>query len=1239
MRNKIPKKLFFLISFLFFCGFIFCQNTKNEKKAYRRHFIIAYDISTPFKRSMRYTPEVKTFLENLFVDPLLIENSTGNIRALIDEQENNIAFFNPELDEISFFHFGVSRNEFNTCQQSESNNKNEEQILNTFLDVFLKDKGIYWSDHFKEDTSINNYFSNILTINSEPISFGRGVTLSYFVYPLLLEKLTHDKYAEEYILIILSDFQTGSHFGNKDDILRINEMYGYGTTYRIIENSAPYFIENRAEELAYNFYTIDYFDYSTTSKTNKRSIGVISKKIKPKVGKFKSEDITIFIDSDVNMKQVSYESNNFETSEIKVKFPHNKNLKLNEVILSVRLLNNGKTTEIFNNPIATIKNNRKWGSDYTGVFSGGLMKYDSDQLTYNIPEMTLEFDSLIRIQDFNYVTLAYQFSSQYGINSGNHINYVFTTERNVSIDGIHFYKSQKYFIIHYIMIPLIIILLIIAGIIVLFYLGKPKRIKLKIEPYLDSYEHIDYRKTGRLLTPYLYWNPEKNYEKDSILSYGECEFNSPKYLFNWNPVIKVHLEEKDQIPEGFDIYIKEDLDSPKEYYDQVLPLRIDKNNKFGFIVELVKRDQLRNVEKPELVKFKIKVYIRALRLFFIKANIDTVVEYEFHIGPDLKDVWVGFDAGTTGSCITAGNANDNIIIEKQDGEEIILPSKLTFDPSEELPKNYSLLNIRENYPFLFNLSSIYQSGQFANQNFGHKKFVKFQSIKKLLGYTDVLQIKFINNKIIEVNSEVLSTLLIKGVFDEFKNYIENDPVNYKEIIGNGAFNPLRVVVAIPNNFTSSKIQSLIDSLNNINQFDEIRYVYEAEAVLFNYINNYQKYNINNNTLESENVLVFDMGGATINATIVCAERINSSYDIEIKGKIGYGIGGDTIDYCIIKFLFEFKDNYPQLKGGNDPFIKLKNANEDEKNRLKDLRIKYQKIAFMIKTAIIKNYNNKEDKLLTAGELSAYINETLNSEISINESDPMFKKYFVRDKDNRYPIFEHPIFLKLIYENIADAAYEIIELCHNEDLDIDTIIFSGRSTSFPKIKDNVLKQLKNKAFKPKVVSLSMEESKTAVAKGACWYGINRGGIIRKNLKTNGTFGIKKSLSGTKEDIEFINLINMGEHFDETDEGTNYIQAYHEINDNFKFDGNKVNFYQVMGQDALKILSNNEKHKFSKIGSIRIPNETEIIKIKVSENDNIECTVRTINGRPLKVDGYVSDQEMADANEEHYTWIVI
>ena len=77
---------------------------------------------------------------------------------------------------------------------------------------------------------------------------------------------------------------------------------------------------------------------------------------------------------------------------------------------------------------------------------------------------------------------------------------------------------------------------------------------------------------------------------------------------------------------------------------------------------------------------------------------------------------------------------------------------------------------------------------------------------------------------------------------------------------------------------------------------------------------------------------------------------------------------------------------------------------------------------------------------------------------------------------------------------------------------------------------------------------------------------------------------------------------------------------------------------MGKDASKILSENQTHKYSKIASIKLPMELKALQMMVSEDDDVICKVQLMNNDLIETKGYVSDQEITDANAEHYTWMI-
>ncbi len=293
------------------------------------------------------------------------------------------------------------------------------------------------------------------------------------------------------------------------------------------------------------------------------------------------------------------------------------------------------------------------------------------------------------------------------------------------------------------------------------------------------------------------------------------------------------------------------------------------------------------------------------------------------------------------------------------------------------------------------------------------------------------------------------------------------------------------------------------------------------------------------------------------------------------------------------------------------------------------------LAFQIKKEIIANYYSSNAYIITYANLENFINNALGLTITINPETSEMYKYFLKDS-GKCKLFEHPLFIKTVYNNVKDAVNEVVEL--SDSTHIDKIIFSGRSTSFPMVKETVEKQLNAKKSETKSIALNLEESKMAVAKGACWYGINKNSVRLNNLKTNAAFGFKKTQSADKSDVKFYELVEMGCNFDTSNDGIDSFQGVEEIKDDFAFDGSKVNFYQVMGKNADKILSEGQKHKFSKIASIQIDLPTSRVAMRVNENDEVDCAVVLNTNRKLESKGVVADQEIDEANEEHYTWIV-
>lgn len=492
------------------------------------------------------------------------------------------------------------------------------------------------------------------------------------------------------------------------------------------------------------------------------------------------------------------------------------------------------------------------------------------------------------------------------------------------------------------------------------------------------------------------------------------------------------------------------------------------------------------------------------------------------------------------------------------------------------------------------------------------KYLGFRSIKKLLGFTDT-------NKETGKNGKELAEKLISEIYNDIKH---NNP---------GIENSKRAVVAIPNNYTAVKINDTISCIDNLNQFKEIRTIYETEAILFYYLSNKslleQQFECKN-TKENEILLVFDMGGATINATVAQISALNNDiYEVNVLSKIGYGIGGDSIDYCILKSIFEFEEEL-DIKHINIFNEKIK-RNLSPKD-LTSVKEKLINLSLKIKLEITKNQFKPE--LISAVDLRIVLSEAAKKDIYIHP-DSNFLRIFKRS--SRYCILRNKYLTELIYNNVNDATNEALKIAGSPK--IDKVILSGRSTSFPNVEPNIIGVL---SYSPGIINLNkIGVAKTAVAEGACWYGVNNNCIKLNNLKASANFGFVKTKSPDKRNMLFEYLVRSGQNFKEADEGgLKFIQNIKLYRDRFNFDGLKVNFYQVMASDCERIISENHKHKFDKIATIKLDQESEKIAMKINENDDVICSVRLVNGIVEKAKGVIADQEIDDANEEHYTWIL-
>ncbi len=1213
------------------------SQTNKGKLHFRRHFIIVKDISAPFLNQLANSDALQKTIVGFFTNPSVQLPPEANAINLYEERTSGFKAFDPDKDEISFFHFGIAKSEFENLQKVDKFNNTPSGKLSAFTSCFLKDKHFTWSQKKQSNLSITQYLSEALKIEPNPNEFGLGVSLSNYVYPLILDELaTANSYASDYILVTLSDFLTGAKLGNTDDFMRIEEIYHSSSTN---SNGTPSLIKKNTEKLKSQFYTLDYFDVPFTG--GKKTIAAYFTFIKPIAGGTGSNEYSLNIEGNQGIRQQGFKSDEFITNPTKLKFSHNSRLKIQGVRLKIAL----HDKVIFDTLIASRDNNNHnlWHSNFVLNNAETLMQYDSIKKTYALPSFTVTLPILSDASEKNDVTLTYSLDCIYTAD-GSKPGYIYETSTALSGNQVQYSNPPNKVIMNTI---LTIVAPIAAALILLAWLikrGRPTDIRIIPNGYTDTFEQTDYDKKGKVVAPYKYWH-EAN---DMLNCEATFTYKSPNYLFNWKPKLKLIVMGQG-LPKGFDICLKADNDAIEQHYTNN-PLVISHNGKgevnpFTLLISKTGPDY--TPPEPEMLNITISAWSsKSLLLGLFGCNLQQELNYSFYAGPDLGKVWVSFDPGTSGSCIAAGlNADDIILEHTKYGEELITDSKVVIDLSEP---GYSKQSHNERLPAKF-----YKYGQDASAVFGNKKRASYQSIKKLLGFTDKRTEKFDSkddwDNEFEISGKKISSLLVQGIYTSFSKYlIEANTKQTRELLQQGQFKPLRAVVAIPNNFTAAKIKEMLECIGYLGQFKEIRYIYEAEAVLFYYLRNYKILAKSNAIFSKESILVFDMGGATINASVFNGEGIpkdnTTNYTIDTLAKLGYGIGGDTIDYCILQSIFLYAEDIPVINAIKIEFEKVINRKYVTKEEI-DSRVKaLQAMSMRIKLKIIANIDdNGTVNLISVYDLESAIQAAANNmgykvtEIDNIDPDSDFYKIFSKENTNAATyILNNSYFCSLIYDNITTIINDLLQL--SSGTVIDTAILSGRSTLFPLIKKTVIDVLKKKGNKPNEVVLNLVEAKTVVAKGACWYGVSKDAVTLTNIKTNASFGVKHRTGAEDESIEYIELVPALSKFNDNEAGIRFLQKAHNTMSDFSKDNQLVNFYQVMGSNPDTIIRENQLHKLSKIAAIAIDKTTKKTELRVNENDSVQCAVQLNNGKVLLSAGSVADQEITDANAEHYTWIV-
>jgi len=223
-RIIIQSKLLFLLIVLFPCTLM-----AQDKNVFRRHYLILYDNSYPFYSREERNPRILKTMQALFTNQIP-RGVDGRINNLVYEREKKVPFFEPAQDEISFYYFGLNRYHADYLLGYRDRLKRNKKLYTEFKERFINSQDLNWSKVREKYKNNAAEYIKSLWRHKKP-EWANGYTFSNIVYPVALERINSEHFADEYILIIVSDFLTGADFGNRQDYGLVHQIFGYNDYY------------------------------------------------------------------------------------------------------------------------------------------------------------------------------------------------------------------------------------------------------------------------------------------------------------------------------------------------------------------------------------------------------------------------------------------------------------------------------------------------------------------------------------------------------------------------------------------------------------------------------------------------------------------------------------------------------------------------------------------------------------------------------------------------------------------------------------------------------------------------------------------------------------------------------------------------------------------------------------------------------------------------------------------------
>ena len=476
-----------------------------------------------------------------------------------------------------------------------------------------------------------------------------------------------------------------------------------------------------------------------------------------------------------------------------------------------------------------------------------------------------------------------------------------------------------------------------------------------------------------------------------------------------------------------------------------------------------------------------------------------------------ENLYYGIDLGTTNSAIAYGYVDSNKKVTTQICKINRYGREGGIEAKETLPSVvYYKYDMKKNCynPII---------GDFAKNQFGKKYGSVMKSVKNYMGELVTLPLdeKIDDKRPQDVSAKILNHLVL-GIKEKLTL----------------AETPKNVIITIPASFDPDQRRATLEAAEiaginvkdkNGNYLENIL-LSEPKAVIYNIANMISNKEIPLNVLdfsEKKNVLVFDLGGGTLDVALYCVYD-NKEFNFPIIDELAIGrytqIGGDSFDKVLSKKLV---DDFIEYNGCSPDDVDL-----DELTQLMESRAEFLKLELSDKVFNAKFAGSQvsDDEEFEISEMDIY--KGMEFEDYLTKSDiekvyePILARHLSLNDINRIEKLVSDEDMKNIVFPVLDVLAKYKRGGH--DLKIDAVVLNGGMTKFYLIKDRI-KELFN------IDPITVNDPDLAVAKGAAFfqYCSEKVNFLEKIQNTP---SILDSVKEKKNIVELNNLKNFEKEID-------------------------------------------------------------------------------------------------------------